>query len=1360
MANSSKKISKVVAIAMASAMAMSSLSAALVSVSAASENQISTTGSLDFELTGLDYSDVNKEYQVNLIQADSDLSANATALPTWDEIKDSVEYEDEDGRIVKGSDMSDVSLTYSVSSGSSVKLNDDKTGYYAVNGKKGTTTIKATVKGKVTLNSDDKTKTVTASKNIVIDVKEAGERTLEVWDAQTTAVDNDTDVKDLAAVGGKAQVSVVEWTGTAGEKATASLLKDSFVGTPDGTETIKVADLVTALATELQLNEDEKGKLETALKKADTDTDDALLQTEIDAIDLSKEEIKQNPSTKGYLLTVLEKANVTNAKKAYTQATWTALIQKVTVDTANKTTSDLTGKADGTNLFKITGSEDIYGGDNVSLAGENAKAYTKGATKYINVGSGDTPADGGQLGQALDQAGATSAQYKKVYVYTANTLPAITDQNILSDQTYTTGEYDAKLTEALKAVGGEKGKAQGVDKYYVTDKAKAEALKTTNVELAQFVTAVEGSESDIDGTWIDFTAQAKAKANELIKAAVPGTGTIEYTVSSKSVLEDVAGEETFEKSGKFQTKGNVGSATITAKVTEGKTSKSYKMTIATVKAIELSEDATIQKQSSGKVWAETGKVTDAKDAKNISGYDIRANGKKVTVDSGSIGDIVDATDVVVNGGNVGDILDATTTVEVTDGKVGTIDSANATVTVSEGTIAAIINAKSVTMNGGNVTGDVIGQSITLDAKSDDDGGAIVIGGNVTGKPDFAGSASSAAAAKVTIDSTDDAGSTITIRGNVASKFADDNTLSGTDAVVSIGSEDTVAKIAITGNVQGDLLSLGGKGKVSFAALKNSGEKLYDVDEKVSATVKFNHFNGTVADVADFDYVIVENGTAGVTAASTLEDLTVQSDATAVFAGGLTVNNIIGDGTLEIPAGKLTIDGDVNDSPTLQATGSIGVGTTVYVAGRGMENVFNTPGLEMKSSSNPNGGFNYVVNKAELQGLYASATTKEFDIAVGSSQTVEVAVNPSNVALPEGYSIKWEAPEGAYASVVGNGTSATITANEWSDIEDDSDNTVEITATIVDANGNDAGYDSVTFTANIVDKVVPPVVLDTTSKNLQVGESYSFLVRDNKDAANIQLVYDANIVDVKLANADYNGRGVLYTVTAKANGSTDVNVTYQGQTATMKVKVGGFQLDTSAKTMNVGTTYSFLAKNVKAEEAGNVQFTYDNTVAKVELAQADYNGRGALFTVTALKTGSTDIKATYNNEEATMKLDVVEYTGKMTLDTASYTMPLGGTYTIGVKIEKNGKQLTGAEVNAMIASGELVVRDSRTGTIINKPEVLANGNVRVTGKNTEGTTYVMFEIVKDGKVATHASIGVTVKAGATAGGSSRRSVSQW
>ena len=52
MANSSKKISKVVAIAMASAMAMSSLSAALVSVSAIADPTASSVGSVDFGTDG------------------------------------------------------------------------------------------------------------------------------------------------------------------------------------------------------------------------------------------------------------------------------------------------------------------------------------------------------------------------------------------------------------------------------------------------------------------------------------------------------------------------------------------------------------------------------------------------------------------------------------------------------------------------------------------------------------------------------------------------------------------------------------------------------------------------------------------------------------------------------------------------------------------------------------------------------------------------------------------------------------------------------------------------------------------------------------------------------------------------------------------------------------------------------------------------------------------------------------------------------------------------------------------------------------------------------------------------------------
>ena len=609
------------------------------------------------------------------------------------------------------------------------------------------------------------------------------------------------------------------------------------------------------------------------------------------------------------------------------------------------------------------------------------------------------------------------------------------------------------------------------------------------------------------------------------------------------------------------------------------------------------------------------------------------------------------------------------------------------------------------------------------------------------------------AKKISINNlSEDGAAELSIAGNVVAKHI------ATDvdvATVEIGDGETTGKITIGGVVEGEYISLGDNGLVNLAGVK-AGSEVERSDEDaaiVDSTLEFNGFNSAINGVSGFADVKVNEGTVSVSGAMSTTNLTVESDAQIVANTTLNVEeDIIGSGSIVVPVGGLTVTGSVDDAPSLAFTGTVTVDSVAFVGNRGLADSFELGGIVLKAEKQANGNYNYLVSEAEFSGL----TAVRKDVATGVKQTKEVSVALDG-ALPQNASIVWEVDDKDVATVTGNGATATITGVEIGN--------TTVTAKIVDANGRDMGYDDATFEVNVLssetaDSIGSTVSVDTVSKNMQVGETYNFLVRDIKDTDNIKLSYDANIVDVKLAQADYNGRGALYTITAKANGSTNIGVTYKGATSTFAVKVGGFVLDTSAKTMTVGQTYSFLAKNVKIEEAGNVQFTYDNTVAKVELAQADYNGRGALFTVTALKTGSTDIKATYNNEEATMKLDVVEYTGKMTLDTARYTMPLGGTYTIGVKIEKNGKQLTGAEVNAMIASGELVVRDSRTGTIINKREILANGNVRVTGKNTEGTTYVMFEIVKDGKVPTHASIGVTVKAGATAGGSSRRSVSQW
>ena len=771
-------------------------------------------------------------------------------------------------------------------------------------------------------------------------------------------------------------------------------------------------------------------------------------------------------------------------------------------------------------------------------------------------------------------------------------------------------------------------------------------------------------------------------------------------------------------------------------------------------------DVTVNK-SGGKTIATVSKGTSPVDEKkSISGYSVRTTGT-VTVEDGTLGDISADGNVTVTGGKtgaidtagdvsvgnaiVGNIVDAADVALNLGASVGTI-SASGAVTLNDASVTSIDTDGSVTIDGATVKGDVKAEGeIKISGAGEDDNGDLLdvtIGGNVI---------ASGKTAKINIENDSDEGVTsVKIAGDVIARYAD---LQDDDASVVIGSPDTTGVINIAGAAQGEYVQLGGNGLVTLGGVRATNEVDAGDSEGLVAdsTLDFNGFNSGINSVIGFAKVKVSDGTAKVSKALTTTTLDLSSD-TQLVVSGLTTEDVLGDGTIVAPVGQVTVNGDVDDSALLRLTGEVAKDVIAFKGGKGLADAFDLGGLTVQANRQADGSYNYVVTAQELYGLTASGK----NVTLGEGQKKEVTVS-ADAALPQGASIVWESADEDVATVVGNGNTATIAGVEVGN--------TEITAKIVDSTGKDLGYEVATFTTDVLyaetaDVIGSEVSVDTASKNMQVGETYNFLVRDIKDTDNIKLSYDTNIVDVKLAQADYNGRGALYTITAKANGSTNIGVSYKGATSNIAVKVGGFVLDTSAKTMNVGTTYSFLAKNVKVEEAGNVQFTYDNTVAKVELAQADYNGRGALFTVTALKTGSTDIKATYNNEEATMKLDVVEYTGKMTLDTASYTMPLGGTYTIGVKIEKNGKQLTGAEVNAMIASGELVVRDSRTGTIINKPEVLANGNVRVTGKNTEGTTYVMFEIVKDGKVATHASIGVTVKAGATAGGSSRRSVSQW
>ena len=194
-------------------------------------------------------------------------------------------------------------------------------------------------------------------------------------------------------------------------------------------------------------------------------------------------------------------------------------------------------------------------------------------------------------------------------------------------------------------------------------------------------------------------------------------------------------------------------------------------------------------------------------------------------------------------------------------------------------------------------------------------------------------------------------------------------------------------------------------------------------------------------------------------------------------------------------------------------------------------------------------------------------------------------------------------------------------------------------------------------------------------------------------------------------------------------------------------------------MNLGSNQhdQFLVKGNNDTANLNVASSNPN-VATVSLVDGK-DSRGAKYQLNAKSLGTAEIRVTYQGGSAVIKVNVT-HTGTITLDTTNYTMPHGGSYTIGVTAQQNGQPLTAQQLQAMITRGQLVIRDSRTGSIVQPLEILPNGNVRITGKNTEGTTHIVFELIKDNQVVSHASVAVTVKDGAAPGGLSTRNYANW
>lgn len=127
---------------------------------------------------------------------------------------------------------------------------------------------------------------------------------------------------------------------------------------------------------------------------------------------------------------------------------------------------------------------------------------------------------------------------------------------------------------------------------------------------------------------------------------------------------------------------------------------------------------------------------------------------------------------------------------------------------------------------------------------------------------------------------------------------------------------------------------------------------------------------------------------------------------------------------------------------------------------------------------------------------------------------------------------------------------------------------------------------------------------------------------------------------------------------------------------------------------------------------------------------------------------TDMKVTVENGFLVFQTDhfgdyIVADTGNsITLDTASYQMPVGGKYQIGIK-------LTGDKA----ATAKVYSTNDKIATATK----LENGNVQVNGKGT-GTAYVMFDVYDNkNNLLSHASVRVEINGISRPHGDSTRQI---
>lgn len=571
----------------------------------------------------------------------------------------------------------------------------------------------------------------------------------------------------------------------------------------------------------------------------------------------------------------------------------------------------------------------------------------------------------------------------------------------------------------------------------------------------------------------------------------------------------------------------------------------------------LSKSKTYAKMADGSYW-------------DVTGGEVKDESENLTITAGRLGDVtVNAGTVSVNDGTIGNLV-ASDTVTLDGGSLTSVKAENNTINVQGATVGEIKNAANVYVTSGKVTGAVNAGLVELNPLNDEE--PVSVG--------------AVKAHELKIDGTNAAAS-------AASYFAKDTNSS----VELIGENASLG--AVDFDYRNTTMTLNGFVGTVPAPTKGTYTG-YDATGATLTTDSEGETNATVSGNLAIANINLESGTVAFTGNVKVDNV-----------GGSEATMVINAGALNITESVAT-----SNTLKIADAADVAAGTVVYTAASEIadESSFVGYGYTVKVVSGTSTDA-FVIDSISFSGLTMNKT--EAKILLGTSETFTASAYPAGTSLPEGAYIKFflDGDEN-YVSGVDNGNgTATITANKY-DATFDVLNKATLTAQVYDQYDIQLEeYGEATCAITVIEKPETTYVSDTTGNvNVVAGNTYQFKITSTNGAVpQFAVAGDGSIF--KLVAQSNEGNDYFFKVQAVGTVGQVCGVYVNKEAtpvATLTVAAdytADYTCDTTTVNVAVGATYQvkITANSMPTLAAGNSIYT---------VAFASQEGNDYFFKITA------------------------------------------------------------------------------------------------------------------------------------------------